>query len=111
MLLEEQVKQHKEISLKIEELELQKKVLGESILQAMREKSMQLGSYVVKRCSRITISSTVEQARAFQAIKMEEVVDKDKLKELYKSGIQVPGVKTIEYIQVSDTCKSTSAEH
>jgi hypothetical protein len=101
MNLEEQVRKHKEISRKIEELEAEKKALGETILQTMSNKSMRLGSYVVKRCSRITISSTLDQARSFQAIRMEEVVDKEKLKELYRSGVEIPGVKTIEYVQIS----------
>jgi hypothetical protein len=102
MILEEQVRQHKEISLKIEELEAQKKILGESILQSMECKSIKLGSYLVRRCSRVSISSTIEEARQFEATKMEEVVDKDKLKDLYKQIGTIPGVKTIEYIQITE---------
>lgn len=101
MTLEDMVQQHKEISLKIEELEAQKKTLGESILQAMSSKTMQVGSYIVKRCSRLSIQSTIDQARHFQAVKVEEVVDKDKLKALYREGVTIPGIKQIEYIQVS----------
>lgn len=101
MSLEEQIKQHKEISLQIEALEAQKKILSVEIMGAMTKKSMQFGSYVVRRCSRLSISSTVDQARPFQALKLAEVVDKEKLKELYKNGTFVPGIKEIEYIQVS----------
>ena len=106
MSLEEQIRQHKEISLKIEELEAQKKILSEQIMRAMTNKSMQLGSYVVRRCSRLSISCTIAEARTFQALKMEEVVDKDKLKELYKNGMPIPGIKEIEYIQISTINKS-----
>ena len=101
MSLEDLARQHKEISLKIEELEAKKKALGEAILQAMTGKSMQFGSYIVRRCSRLSISSTVDQARPFQALKLEEVVDKDKLKELHISGTAIPGIKKIEYVQVT----------
>lgn len=101
MSLEEQVRLHKEISLKIEELEAQKKALGENILSAMNDKSIKIGSYVVKRCSRLSISSTLDQARLFQATKLDEVVDKDKLKQLYNSGTDIPGIKKIEYIQIT----------
>lgn len=101
MSLEDHIRQHKEISLKIEELEEQKKALGQEILRRMEGKSLQVNGYLVKRCSRVSISSTIDQARLFQATKMEEVVDKDKLKALFKSGTVVPGIKVIEYIQIS----------
>lgn len=101
MALEDLVRQHKEISLKIEELEAQKKALGQTILQAMNGKALQVGPYLVKRYSRLSISSTIDQARLYQAVKLDEVVDKDKLKVLYQNGAPIPGVKHIEYIQIS----------
>ena len=101
MNLEDLARQHKEISLKIEELEAQKKALGQTLLQAMNGKTLQLGPYIIKRCSRLSITSTIDQARPYQAIKVEEVVDKDKLKVLYQNGMPIPGVKHIEYIQIS----------
>lgn len=101
MSLEDQIRQHKEISLKIEELEAQKKALGQEILRAMEGKSLQVKGYLVKRFSRVSISSTIDQARLFHATKMEEVVDKERLKALFKSGTPVPGIKVIEYIQIT----------
>ncbi len=103
MNLEDQIRQHKEISLKIEELEAQKKALGQSIMQAMNSKALQLGPYLVRRFSRLSFTLTVDQARPFKAIKLEEVVDKDKLKELYRQGTSIPGAKEVEYIQISMT--------
>lgn len=101
MTLEEQIRLHKEISLKLEELEEQKKALGLSILEAMQGKSLQMGFYLVKRYTRLSISMTLDQARLYNAVKMEEVVDKEKIKTLYKNGTPVPGVKECEYIVVS----------
>lgn len=101
MKLEEQIQLHKEISKKIEELEEQKKNLSLSIMQSMSGKSLQLGRYLVRRFSRLSISTTLDQARTVNAIKTEEVVDKEKIKALYKSGQPFPGVKEIEYIQIS----------
>ena len=101
MSLEDQIRLHKEISIKIEELEEQKKALGQAIMQAMTGKSLQIGGYLVKRYSRLCISTTPDQARLFHAVKFEEVVDKDKIKTLYKSGTSLPGVKEIDYIQIS----------
>lgn len=45
MNLEEQIRLHKEISQKIEELEEQKKALGQTIMQAMSSKSLQVDRY------------------------------------------------------------------
>jgi len=101
MNLEEQIQKHKEISKKIAELEELKRDLSQSIMQAMQGKSLQLGCYLVKRFSRLSISTTPDEARNFNAIKLEEVVDKDKIKALYKSGNPVPGVKEVEYIIVN----------
>lgn len=101
MNLEEQSHLHKEISRKIEELEEKKKLLGQEILQAMTGKILQMGSYTVRRQSRLSIVTPLDQAREYNAVKLEEVVDKDKLKSLYKSGISIPGVKESEFIIVS----------
>lgn len=101
MNLEEQIKLHKELSQKIEELEQQKKVLGSTILQQMQDKTLRVGGFLVRKYNRLSIKLTVEEARAFEATKMEEAVDKDKIKALYHKGNPIPGVTQIEYIQIS----------
>ncbi len=101
MTLEEKVRLYKEISQQIISLEEQKKNLSQTILQEMAGKSLQIGSYQVKRTSRLTISTTLDQARTYQATKMEEIVDKEKIKTLHTTDNPIPGVKTIEYILVT----------
>ncbi len=101
MHLKDQIRLHKEISQEIVKLEEQKKALSLSIMQTMTGKSLQLDGFLVKRFSRLSISTTIDQARPLDAIKLEEVVDKDKIKTLYKSGLSISGVKEVEYIQVS----------
>ena len=101
MNLQDQIQQHKELSIRIEELEEQKKLLGQMIMQSMTGKLLQLGPYIVKRCSRLSITTPLEVARPLNAIKMEEVVDKDTIKALYNSGMPISGVKEVVYIQVS----------
>ena len=101
MNLEEQIKTYRELGDKIEELELQRKALGVGILQQMQEKTLKLGGFVVRSCKRLSIKLSIEEARIFDATKMEEVVDKVRIKALYEQGEPVPGVSTIEYIQVS----------
>lgn len=102
MHLENQIKLHKELSKKIDELESQKKELSLSIMQQMTEKTISLPGYVVRKYSRLNIKLTIEEARSLDAVKMEEAVDKDKIKALYKQGQSIDGVSEIQYIQISE---------
>lgn len=97
----EQIKLHKAISQQIEQLEEQKKALGASILNQMPGSSLQVPGYLVKRFNRLTISVSIEQARSLHAVKLEEAVDKDKIKALHKSGQPIEGVREISFIQIS----------
>lgn len=99
--LEEQIRLHKDISEKIEELEVQKKELGVAIMQQMLTPILQVPGYRVKRCHRLSIAVSVDNARTLNAIKLEEVVDKDKIKELYRLGNPIEGVTEVNYIQIS----------
>lgn len=103
MNLQDQVKLHKEISKKIEELESQKKELGFAIMQQMSSKTVNLPGFVVKLCKRLSIKLTIEEARALNAIRTEEVVDREKIKALYNNGHSINGVNEIQYIQISST--------
>lgn len=55
----------------------------------------------MRRCERLNISTDLNQARAWEATKMQEVADKDKLKQLYQDGHDIPGISKTCYIQVS----------
>jgi hypothetical protein len=100
MNLQEQVRLHKSLSRQIEALESQKKQLSATILREMTEKTLHLGPYHVKRCSRLSIKLSLDQARTYHAVKLEETIDKDKIKLLYKSGYPIPNVSENEYIQI-----------
>lgn len=102
MSLEDQIRLHKELSRKIEELEEQKKALGMTILQQMQgRKSLQLAGFLVRRFDRLSIKLSIEEARSLNAVKVEEAVDKDKIKALYHNGHPIKGVSEIQYIQIS----------
>lgn len=101
MNLEEQIRLHKEISQKIEELEQQKRALSVSIMRQMTDKTLRLGNYLVRKCTRLSIKLTIEEAKALGATKLEEMIDKEKIKALYQKSKTIPGVTEIEYIQVS----------
>lgn len=101
MDLNDQIKLHKELSKKIEEMENQRKALGLAIMQQMQSKILRLDGFIVRRCSRLSIKISIEQARSLNAIKLEESIDKDKIKTLYNNGQSIQGVNEIEYIQIS----------
>jgi len=103
MNLQDQVKLHKELSKRIDELESQKRDLGLAIMQQMTDRTLTLPGVVVRRCNRLSIKLTIEQARALGAVKLEETVDKDKIKALYNDGQPISGVSEIQFIQIFST--------
>ncbi len=102
MDLEEKIKHYREISKQIAALEEQRKALGSSILQQMQNKTMQVAQYLVRRYRRLSISLPLDRARELSATKMEETIDREKIKALYEGGQMMEGVSEIEYIQVSE---------
>lgn len=103
MALEEKVAMYKELRAKIEELENQKKNLVKEILELMPKetKSILVADSTVKRYSLLSIKISVENAKILDAVKIQEVVDREKIKKLYASGEQIPDVEEIHYIRVS----------
>lgn len=103
MTLEEKVNAYKELRSKIEELENQKKLLVAEILQLIPKetKSMQVSGSTVRRYSRLSIKISIENAKILDAVKMQEVVDREKIKKLFDRGEHLPDVEEIHYIQVS----------
>ena len=101
MSLEEQIQAYKELSLYIADLESQKKELSLIILKQMSEKTLSVAGYIVRRYDRLSIKTSLEEARELGATKMEEVLDRDKLKKLHQSGRAIPGVAPSPFIQVS----------
>jgi len=101
MEIEELVTAYKEIAFKIEELEKAKKVLSQSIMKEMTTKTVQVGNYMVRRYSRLSVRVSLENARVLDAIKIEETVDKDRIKEIYQQGQPIEGVSEIQYVTVS----------
>lgn len=98
--LQNQIRLHKEISKKIDELETQKRQLGTAIMQQMQSKTLKIPGYFVRRCSRLSINTSLDEARSFDAVRLEETVDKEKIKVLYASGNPISGVSEIHYIQI-----------
>lgn len=102
MTLEEKVALYKELRAKIEELENQKKNLVTEILELMPKetKSIQVADSMLRRYSQLSIKISVENAKILDAVKTQEVVDRDKIRKLYACGEQIPDVEEIQYIRV-----------
>jgi len=106
MNLEEKIAAHKELGKKIDVLEEERKALSQAIMQEMHGKTMQVANFLVRKYSRLSIKIPLEKARILGAVKMEEVVDKEKIKSLYQLDKTMEGVSEIQYIQISDTSKA-----
>ena len=103
MSLEEKVISYRELALKIAELESEKKLLSQEILMLMprNAETLRIQNLQVKRFTRLTIKTSLEDAKIFGAIKIEEVVDKDALKKLLSQGIFIPDITESTFIIVS----------
>lgn len=102
-MLEEQIRLHKTISKRIAQLEEERKLLGLAIMQQMAGNVLNIPGYCVKRYKRMSIKLSIEDARSLNAVKLEEIVDKDKIKMLVSNGKSIPGVSETQFIQISET--------
>jgi len=102
MSLENKIAKYVELREQIEQLEEQKKGLAAEILELMPKESPQVlvSGYRVKRTSIFSIKTTLEAAHQLGAVKMKEVVDKEKIKALYLDGQNPPDVSEAHFIQV-----------
>lgn len=102
--LEAKLKQYREISEEMKVLEAKKKALSQEVLAVMPEGMKQLktpGFKVIKQ-QRLSFKTTVEEAGKFSAVKTDIVIDKAKLKALYESGQEVPGVSCSEFVLIKE---------
>lgn len=102
MKLCDQVKHHKELSKKIEALEAERKALGLLILEQMPDKTLEVPGFIVRCNRKLTYKVSIEEARIHDAVKIEEVIDTDKIKALYNSGQHINGVKEFKFISVTE---------
>ena len=101
MSLEEKVLEHHALGQKIAELEAERKALGARILGSMQNKTMQVSDLVARRYTRLSIKMSLEEAQRLDATKVEEVIDREKIKALYQLGRTPESVQEISYVVVS----------
>lgn len=101
-LLEKKLGRYRYLSDQIRLLEQEKKELSQELLQNYPAPTAKFHTpqFSVSRHSRISITTTVEHARDFHATKIEEIVDKEKLKSLHLQGLLIPGITVSEYLLV-----------
>ena len=102
MSLETKIARYVELRQQIEELEIEKKALMSEVLELLPQKtpSVFIPGYRIKRASLLTIKISLESAKQLGAVKMKEVVDKEKIKKLYLEGHNPPDVSEVHFIQV-----------
>ena len=103
MTLEDKISAYKELRRKIDEMEEQKKLLITEILQLMptHTKTVCIDDYRVSRYVRYSVRTSLETAKLFDATKIEEGVDKKRLKQLFLLGHPIPDVSQSEFITVT----------
>lgn len=91
----------------MEQMEAEKRVVQDEILNRLRvlklDGTKTKNGYMVNRIRKTSFAGiTVAQARQLGATIMEEKVDSGKLRQLHDKGVNIPGVKQIVYVDVKE---------
>lgn len=89
----EKVTQYSKILQQKGKLNKQKRELAEAIIAGLPNGTLETPDFQVTRHPRLSIRTSLDEARKLNATKMVEQVDKEKIKQLYLSGIPVKGVE------------------
>jgi len=102
MSLETKIAKYVELRQQIEELERQKKTLVSEVLELFPQETptVFIPGYRIKRASLLSIKTSLENAKQLGAVTTKEVVDKEKIKKLYREGRNPPDVSEVHFIQV-----------
>ena len=103
--LEELVDSYQKAKSSIEELEAERKVIGDAILDALKAMMVdgtKIGNWYVKRVrAMIYTGVSLATAKSLGATKMKETVDMDLLRKMQAAGQKVAGAKQIVYVKVT----------
>ncbi len=102
MSLESKIAKYVELRRQIEELENQKKALVSEVLELLPRETptISIPGYRIKRAFLLSIKTSLEDAKQLGAVRMKEVIDKEKIKKLYMEGHNPPDVSEVHFIQV-----------
>lgn len=109
MSLETKIAKYVELRQQLEELENQKKALVAEVLELLPQEApiVSIPGYRIKRASLLTIKTSLEAAKQLGAVKMKEMIDKEKIKKLYLEGHNPPDVTEVHFIQVYTDADTT----
>lgn len=109
MDLAQKIAAYKQLIVAIEALEKEKQRISQEILAEMPDKRFDTAEFRAIRYQRLSIRPTLELARMLDATKMEEQIDKEKIKQIFYSGVFIEGVEMRSYLTV--TPKSRKKEN
>jgi hypothetical protein len=89
----EKLTQYSKVLQQKAELNKQKRELSEAIISEISNGTLETDDCKATCRSRLSIRTSLEEARKLGATKMVEQVDKKKIKELYLSGVSIEGVE------------------
>jgi hypothetical protein len=92
---------YKQLIRQIATLEEEKRRIAQEIIAEMPDKRFDTAEFRAIRYQRLSIHPSLELARELNATKMEEQVDKEKIKQIFHSGISIKGVEMRSYLNVS----------
>ena len=103
--LEQLVDSYQKSKSAIEELEAERKVIGDAILdalKAMKVDGTKIGNWYVKRVrSMIYTGVSLSTAKELGATKTKEIIDVDLLRKMQTAGQKIAGAKQIMYVKVT----------
>ena len=67
----------------------------------MPDRKFETAEFRAIRYQRLSIRTSLKMARQLDATKMEEQVDKEKIKQIFHSGVSIEGVELLTYLLVS----------
>lgn len=110
MDLAEKIATYKQLIRQIGILEEEKRKISQEIIAEMPEKRFESAEFKAIRYQRLSIRPPLELARLLHATRMEEQVDKEKIKQIFHSGVHIEGVEMRSYLLVSAKNRVQDAE-
>ncbi|HEY2810066.1 MAG TPA: hypothetical protein VGJ00_01560 [Rhabdochlamydiaceae bacterium] len=101
MGLAEKIATYKQLIRQIEQLEEEKRKISQEIIAEMPDKRFETAEFRAICYQRLSIRPSLDLARHLNATKMEEQIDKEKIKQIFHSGVPIEGVEMRSYLLVS----------
>ena len=101
--IKELVESYAKLQYQKEEMEAAERVIKDALLEhldKMKLDSQLVNNWSITRARRVSFKTDIEIARSLGAVK--EAVDDTKLRQLDKSGVEIPGKQVTVYLLIRD---------